>query len=66
MKIIELGKCLFCGKRKTWKSDIHIVISSDSISVTVCPNCRKIYPISDIYERVNGILVREFFDKKRR
>lgn len=64
-------KCLFCGKEKTWKSEIVIFISGQSHLVTVCPEDRKTHTIQELYiETINQNLremqkVIEAYDKKR-
>ena len=50
-----MTECLFCGKSNGWRSNIHIVLKADPKSVlaklSVCPKCRKLHTVSELYEK---------------
>ena len=58
-------KCLFCGRKKTWKSDIQIFYGYESyldgtaLTVTVCPECREKHTIAEIYSKIIKNLIEE-------
>jgi len=48
----QVDRCLFCDKKKTWRSNITIEDKLNKhflAEVTVCPKCRENHLIADIY-----------------
>jgi hypothetical protein len=64
MSVFELiDKCLFCNKSKKWNSIITMQTRDKFFNVTVCPSCRKIKTISDMYLKIsNYFLLRRKVD----
>jgi hypothetical protein len=65
-------KCLFCGKTKTWKSEIVLFIGSKPYHVTVCPEDREKHTIKEIYTEIANQSMQEMkkvlavYDAKRK
>jgi len=55
-------KCLFCGRKKTWKTDVQISGQDEIVlTVTVCPECRKKYTVAEVYSKINKKLITRKF-----
>ena len=61
-KIDWRNECIFCGKKKTWKTDVQISYQNETVlTVTVCPECREKYTVAEVYSRINKKLMTEKF-----
>ena len=68
-KIDWRNECIFCGKKKTWHSDIAIIqdcetfLKGGKIIVSVCPECRKEHSIRELYGKIIKFLLDDYFER---
>ena len=58
----EMSRCVFCGKKKSWRSDIIIVDKETKLTldeVSVCPRCRRTRTVGELYEKVGELKAAE-------
>ncbi|GEM_PF-4327276 len=66
-KINWRNECIFCGKKKKWRSRIWISYGRDSFvrsdfPVLVCPECRKKHTIAELYGKIVRLLLEEVME----
>lgn len=63
----NIDYCIFCGKQKSWDSNIRVTDNSDRLifKATVCGDCKRKYSISDLFGRYSQ-LVEEEYEKNQK
>ena len=58
--MISVDECVFCGRRRYDERGIPrwnktVCLKPNAITVTVCPECRENYSISQFFKRVRKV-----------